>query len=313
MNTSLTQTFVGIDISKDKLDVAFFGHTHFWHYPNNQAGIDKLCCWLSQLDPALIVLEASGGYEQALLRKMGKCDLPVAFINPARARYFARSIGLHAKTDRIDAQVLARYGHSLKPDQKSLPTDQEVYLSSLVTRRKQVLDMISVEKMRLHTTSPDLLHYLHTNIASLEAQLEELNTVIEAMINKDEVWQEKETLLKTIPGVGKVTAFSMLALMPELGNLNRKEVAALAGLAPLNRDSGRWQGKRFIYGGRASVRTALFMAAVSASRFNPNIRVFYQRLIDNGKPTKVALVACMRKLLVIMNAMLRTQSAWQPA
>lgn len=313
MNTSITKKHIGIDISKDKLDIAIFGQTEVWQYLNDHEGIEALNDWLSELDPELIVLEASGGYEQAVLREMGRRDLPVALINPARARYFARSIGLHAKTDRIDAQVLARYGYSLTPDQKPIPTDQEAYLSGLVTRRKQVLDMISAEKMRLHTTQPEFLHYVRANIASLQSQLEALNMEIETLIHTDEVWQEKEKLLKTIPGVGKVTAFSMLALMPELGKLNRKEIAALAGLAPLNRDSGRWQGKRFIYGGRASVRTALFMAAVSASRFNPNIRVFYQRLIDNGKPTKVALVACMRKLLVIMNAILRTQSAWQPA
>jgi len=313
METSSTNTYVGIDVSKAYLDVACLGHTTTHRFDNGEDGFSELASWLRRCDPSKIVIEASGGYEKQVLINLASKGFPIALVNPLRIRHFARSLGRLAKTDRLDAYVLAEYARSIDPPLYRVPSSAQRQLSRLIARRSQVSGMLVAEKNRLHLADATLAPRIQKHIDWLQAELEADMVEIERCVAADPDWQYNLRLLQTVPGVGPVTAFTLLAHLPELGHLPARPLAALVGVAPINRDSGQWRGKRFIQGGRAIVRSALYMAALSGSRFNPVLRDFYQSLIARGKPPKVALTACMRKLLIMLNAILRDQTAWHPA
>ena len=305
-----TQLFVGIDISKNHLDVALNPGEQTFTCPNTEAGIQKLIGRLQKLNPQIILLEATGGYEFLLLAALREADLPACFINPKLVRSFARGAGIAAKTDRLDAQVLAR----MRPQPRTLPTQQQQELKLLLTRRRQLLEMIQMENNRLDPTPlPRIAQSIRQTIQSLEAQLAVLNREIDDFFQQHPLWVQLEQTLTSVLGVGHLSALILMAYLPELGRLNRKEIAALAGVAPFNRDSGQWRGQRHIEGGRSPLRHGLYMATLVATRCNPVIQACYQRLLAKGKAKKVALIACMRKLLTILNAMVRKQQLWCPS
>lgn len=303
--------FVGIDVSKAWLDVAVDEQKEGWHVSNDDAGICGLVKQLKKLKPQLIVLEATGGFEMLVVAEVSQAGLPVAVVNAKRVRDFAKAIGQIAKTDKLDARVLAHFAAAIRPEVRSLRSEEEEQLTALLTRRRQVLDMLTVERNRLVTVRAQMRTDIEAHIDWLSNSLKELNQEIEEFVQGSPLWKEKDALLQSVPGVGPVTSATMLGMLPELGLLNRQEIAALVGVAPFNKDTGGKQGKRRIFGGRADVRNVLYMAALSAKKYNPFIRTFYTRLIQHGKEKKVALTACMRKLLVILNAMLRTQQPWR--
>ena len=307
------KVYVGIDVSKARLDVAEEPREQIWQADNQAASIALLVKRLAKLKPTLIVVEATGGYEGHLVEALCSANLPVARVNPGRVRKFAQGMNWLAKTDRIDARLLARFGEKANPRLTQLPSEQEKRLAALVKRRKQVLDMLVAEQNRLENADPDVLAYILGSISTLKSQLDELDDAIQSHIEQTPDLKKKQDLLTTVPGVGKVTASTLTAQLPELGSCDRKQIAALVGVAPFSHDSGKMRGRRFIRGGRPPIRSVLYMATLSATRFNPVIRTFYNRLISSGKPFKVAIVACMRKLLTILNAMIRTNSSWQPA
>jgi transposase len=303
--------FIGIDVSKTWLDVAVHEPALGWRTGNDDAGIAGLVQRLKDLQPDLVLLEATGGFELPLVAELRYAQLPTVVTNPRRVRDFARSTGRLAKTDKLDAQVLAHFAAAVRPQLREMPTEEEEQLTGLLTRRRQVVDMLTVEKNRLHTVRPALRGDLEEHIVWLEGKLAKLDRDIDQLIQASAIWKEKDALLQSTPGVGRVTARTLLAMLSELGSLNRQEIAALVGVAPVNKDSGRKRGKRRIFGGRAAVRSVLYMAALAAKRYNPKIKEFYERLIQHGKEKKVALVACMRKLLVILNAMIRSNQPWR--
>lgn len=305
--------FIGIDVSKARLDVAVHDPASSWQADNSDTGIAAAVARLAALRPQLIVLEATGGFELRLVAALLHARLPTAVINPRRARDFARATGQLAKTDKLDARVLAHLAASLRPTIRTLPTEAEEHLAALLTRRRQLVEMLAVEQNRWQTVRVALRPELEEHIAWLQRKVEGLDGDIERFVQSSPVWSATDALLRSVPGVGPVTARTLLGMLPELGQLNRQQIAALVGVAPLNKDSGNRRGRRRVYGGRAAVRRVLYMAALAASRFNPSIRAFYQRLLRQGKEKKVALTACMRKLLVILNAMVRTQQPWRPA
>jgi transposase len=310
-----SKLFVGIDVSKAGLDVAVYEQKEGWRVSNDDVGIRGLVKTLKKLKPKLIVLEPTGGFEMLLVAELSRAGLPVAVVNGKRVRDFAKATGRIAKTDKLDARVLAHFAAAIRPEVRSLRNEEEEQLTALLIRRKQILDMLTVEKNRLVTVRAKMRPDLEAHIHWLSNQLKELDQEIEELVKGSPLWKEKDTLLQSVPGVGPVTSATMLGMLPELGLLNRQEIAALVGVAPFNKDTGAKQGKRRIFGGRADVRSVLYMAALSAKKHNPFIRTFYQRLIQHGKEKKVALTACMRKLLVILNAMIRTNQPWrsQPA
>ena len=312
METSSTKAYVGIDVSKAYLDVACLDLTTTHRFDNGEDGFNELARFLRRCNPSKIVIEASGGYEKQALIDLASKGLPVALVNPLRVRHFARSLGRLAKTDRIDAYVLAEYARSVDPPLYRVPSSAQRQLSRLIARRNQLSGMLVAEKNRLHSADPTFARRIQKHIDWLQAELEADMVEIQGCVAGDPDWQNNLRLLQTVPGVGPITAFTLLAYLPELGHLPARPLAALVGVAPINRDSGQWRGKRFIQGGRTIVRSALYMAALSGSRFNPVLRGFYQSLIARGKPPKVALTACMRKLLIILNAILREQKAWNP-
>jgi transposase len=313
MTTTQTDTFIGIDVSKAHLDVAVRPSDASWRVDNDEPGIRSLVAKLQALAPTLIVVEATGGYETAGVAALAAEGLPVAVINPCQARDFARSLGKRAKTDPIDARVLARFAEAIRPEVRALPDAAAQALQATLVRRRQVLEMLVAEKNRLGPSShASVQARLRDHIQWLAAELEDLDGQLRRQLRDSPVWREKDDLLQSVKGVGPVLATTLLAELPELGQLNRKQIAALVGVAPFNRDSGKLQGKRMIWGGRASVRTSLYMATLSASRTNPVIRDYYARLLAAGKLKKVALVACMRKLLTILNAMMHSGTAWDP-
>lgn len=305
------EIFIGIDVSKAHLDIAVHSQAKDWRVENSEAGIVALVQQLQELSPTLIVLEATGGFELRLVAELQAAGLPTVVTNPRRARQFARSIGKLAKTDKLDAQLLAHLGAALRPEPRPLPSEQEEQLTALLTRRRQLLDMITVEKNRLVTVRPSMRADIQEHLAWLKPKLAKLDEELDQFVQGSPLWQAKDEVLQSAPGIGRITSSTLLAMLPELGTLDRQEIAALVGVAPVNRDSGRKRGKRHIFGGRAPVRAVLYMAALSAKRHNPTIRKFYERLLERGKEKKVALVACMRKLLVILNAMVRSHQAWQ--
>jgi transposase len=304
---------VGIDVSKEHLDVAVRPDGQRFRFTNNEPGITELLKRLRKLRPERIVLEPTGGYESALVHAASAAQLPVVVINARHVRQFAQSIGKLAKTDTIDADVLAHYGEAIKPELRPLKDENVRALEAHVTRRRQLVDMRSAEKKRKQQ-APNAVHAsIDTVIAFLDKQIDDVDSDIDKMIRSSPLWHEGDDRIQSPPGVARVTSATMLSLLPELGTLNRKQISSLVGVAPLNRDSGRSKGKRSTWGGRAPVRAALYMAAQAASRFNPVIRRLRERLEANGKPYKVAMVACMRKLLTILNAMMRDKTRWNPA
>lgn len=306
-----TQLFVGIDVSKDHLDLALSQDEQSWQFANSLEGIDAIAELLEEHEVELIVLEATGGYEQLALHQLQQ-TFPVAIVNPRRVRAFARANGLLAKTDRIDAHNLAHFAQVIQPHTQPSCSEAQKQLAGMVARRRQLHRMLTAERNRLRNAHPALQPQLQAHIAWLRQALKDLDAEIKCLMNGDPELNEKAELLQSAPAVGMVTAASLLGDLPELGTLDRKQIAALVGVAPMNQDSGRKSGRRRIKGGRAPIRASLYMAALSASRFNPEIRLFYLRLLDNGKEKKVALTACMRKLLTMLNAMMRDQKHWNP-
>jgi transposase len=309
---SKSLVFVGIDVSKDTLDVALSPQGQPLSFPNNDEGIAKLAARLLEIKPALILLEATGGFERSVFTDLAVAKLPVVRVNPRQVRDFAKAMGKLAKTDRIDALVLAHFAQVAHPTPQHLPGPQAEALESLVNRRRQLVTMLTMEKNRLGTALTKLRPHLQRHIDWLEKAIKDLDSDIGQMIESSPTWKEQDDLLQSFPGAGPTLSYTLIAKLPELGHVNSKEIASLVGVAPFNRDSGLMRGKRAIWGGRASVRTVLYMAAISAIRWNQDINRFYDRLCQKGKSKKVAITACMRKILVILNAMLKTKTHWQP-
>ena len=302
--------YAGIDVAQDWLDVAVYGIGQPWRVTSDEQGMEGLIGTLREQGVHLVVLEATGGYEVPITVALGTAGIPVAVVNPRQVRDFARSLGKLAKTDRLDAQVLAHFAEATKPTPRPLPDEQARDLRALAARRRQVLQMHAAELQRRQRALPVVRQRIDRVLAVLEQELGDLHQDLADRLRRSPLWREQEDLLRGVPGVGPALTFSLLAGLPELGTLSSKQVAALVGVAPLNRDSGRWRGKRVVWGGRAHVRAALYMPTVVAVRWNPVLREFYQRLVAAGKPKKVALVACMRKLLIILNAMLKHRTPW---
>ncbi|MFC1919874.1 IS110 family transposase [Chloroflexota bacterium] len=302
---------VGVDVAKSALDVAVSDSGETRRFTNDHEGISQAVRYIADLKPAGIIIEATGSLEMPLAAALQASRLPVAVINPRQVRDFARATGVLAKTDTIDARVLALFGARVKPEIRPLPDKKTREMARLLTRRRQIIGMLTAERNRLSQTDEDVRTGIETHIKWLDGALSEINDDLERRIRHSPSWQEKDNLFKSVPGVGKVVSSTLLIELPELGSLNRRKIAALAGVAPLNRDSGIMRGRRTVWGGRARLRAVLYMAALVASRCNPIIAAFYQRLLDSGKAKKVALVACMRKLLTILNAMARTMTAWR--
>ena len=307
-----TLVCVGIDVSQSQLDVAVRPGTHF-SVPNDAHGVVTVVAQLRRLAPVRIVLEATGGLEMCLAGALAAVGLPVVVVNPRQVRDFARATGQLAKTDALDAQILAHFAEVIRPQVRPLPDAQTQALAALTTRRRQLVEMLTAEKNRLRTAAPVIRKSLRTHVAWLQRERTQLDTALAQVIQDSPVWRAKDDLLRSVPGVGPVLTTTVLANLPELGTLTNKQIAALAGVAPLNRDSGTLHGKRMVWGGRAQVRATLYMAAIVATRYNPMIKAFYQRLCGLGKAKKVALVACMRKLLTILNAMLKSGTPWRKA
>jgi transposase len=304
---------VGIDVSKDRLDVSVHPAGAALSYSRDAAGIELLIGMLAPLAPQLVAVEATGGFETVVTASLAAAGLPVVVVNPAQVRSFAGALGKRAKTDRIDAQVIAHFAAATKPPVRPLPDAATQALADLVTRRRQIIQMIVAEGQREKRASARARKSIQRLLKSLRGELSEIDGEIDESVRGSAIWSERENLLASVPGVGSGTARTMLAELPELGSLNRRQIAALAGLAPFTRQSGKWRGKSFIGGGRASVRTALFMAAMTAMRCNPTLRAFHQRLRAAGKPKMVALIAVARKLLTMLNAILRDKTPWQTA
>jgi transposase len=305
--------YVGIDVSKDQLDIALRPDGDTWSMPNDASGIAEVVQRLAQLHPKLVVLEATGGLQLPVASALASAGLPLSMVNPRQVRDFARATGRLAKTDRLDAQVLAHFAEAVRPTPYPLPDAQTQELTALLTRRHQVVEMLTAEKNRRRATRSEAVRQrVQDHIHWLEQELADLDDDLERTLRESPLWREKDNLLRSVPGIGRVVSITLLAGLPELGPLSRHQIAALVGVAPVNRDSGRFRGKRTVWGGRARVRAALYMAALTASRYNPIIKAFYHRLCSAGKARKVALTACMRKLLIILNSMVKHQQTWTP-
>lgn len=306
--------YVGIDVSKATLDVAFGADGELVQVTNDEAGIKDLVARLAKAAPELVVLEATGGYESLVAAAVAGKGIPVAVVNPRQVRDFAKATGVLAKTDRIDAQVLARFAEAVRPEPRPLPTPEARELEEFLNRRRQIVDMLTMEKNRLAiAATAQMKKSLTKHIAWLEEALRRANDDIDKAVRASPAWREHEDLLRSVPGIGPVSARTLLAELPELGTLNRKQIAALVGVAPLNRDSGTMRGTRSCWGGRAVIRQVLYMATLAAVRRNPRIKAVYAALRARGKKHKVALVACMRKLLTILTAMVRQKRHWSPS
>ena len=307
-------TYVGIDVSKDRLDVHILPQDEAFAVERNGAGLAALVKRLTPLLPSLVVVEATGGFESTTAAALAGAGLPLAIINPAQVRHYAQALGKRAKTDPIDAKVIARFAADVRPEARALPDELTQYLADLVARRRQIVEMMQAERQReRRTTVKRLRKSIARLIAALEKELAELDRDIDDTVRGSPVWREKEDLLASVPGVGPKTAHTLIAELPELGLLDRKTVASLAGVAPYTRQSGKWKGKSMIGGGRKTVRSAIFIAAMVACRYNPVLKRFYERLLGAGKPKVLAIVAVARKLLTILNAILRDKKPWQPA
>lgn len=311
--TTSSGKFVGIDVAKDKLDIAVLGEKKASQVGNDEVGIAKLIKKLQTLDPELIVVEATGGYQRAVVLGLYEAGLPVAVVNPSRVRQYARASGLFAKTDKLDAFNLAEFGKQMKPRQFEAKSESGRYISALMVRRRQVEEMLKAEKSRLRTVHADMRGSLERMIGTLKEEIKRLERDLDQFMQENEDWQEQEQILTSAKGVGRVTAATVLAELPELGKLDRKKIAALVGLAPMNSDSGKKRGYRKTKGGRIEVRNVLYMSTLVATRYNPLIQAQYQELLRRGKVKKVALTACMRKFLTILNAMMRDKVPFRQA
>lgn len=305
--------FIGIDVSKRWLDIAVAGSGEATRVSNDNAGISGVIRELGEVQPERVVLEATGGYEKVLVQALHAGGIPVVVVNPRQVRDFARATGRLAKTDRIDAQVLAQFASVLKPEPRQLKDESESELTVLVRRRSQLTSLLTMERNRKKlVTHPSVLASLERTIKHLKQELVDLNREIDRMIEAEPAMRKRSQLYRSVPGVGPRVASALLAELPELGRLNRKQIASLVGVAPLNWDSGMFRGKRAVWGGRRQVRCALYMGALVAAAHNPVLRALYRRLVASGKAKKLALVACMRKLLTILNAMAATSTPWNP-
>jgi transposase len=308
------ENVVGIDVSKARLDVYWGSDESLTQVANTESEIDGLVKALKERAPTSIVLEATGGLQRQLVAALVAGGLPVAVVNARQVRDFAKALGRLAKTDQIDAKVLALFAIAIRPAVRALPDEESQAFADLLSRRRQLVEMLTMEKLRLKQARDRVVRQdLKKHIAWLENQLRASDEGLRQTVEKSPVWQAKRDLLSEVKGLGQVTVFTLLACLPELGTLDRKAIAALVGVAPLNRDSGTLRGRRRVWGGRANVRAVLYMATLAAIRFNPRIRAFNQQLRERGKVAKVAIVACMRKLLTILNAMLRDNAPWDAA
>ena len=303
--------YVGIDVAKAQVDVAVRPTGDRWEVPHDEAGVRRLVSRLKTLEPVMVLLEASGGLELRLVAALAAEAVPVVVVNPRQVRDFARATGKLAKTDSLDAAAIAHFAEAVRPPVRPLRDAETQALNSLAARRHQVMTMLVSEKNRLSSATVAVRPRIDAHIAWLEGELDDLDEGLRQTLRQSPIWREKDDLLRTVPGVGERLSMTLLAYLPELGTLDRRQVAALVGVAPFNRDSGTLRGKRTVWGGRARVRAALYMGALAASRFNPVIRDFYRRLLAAGKPKKLALIACMRKLLTILNSMLKHHSPWR--
>jgi len=306
--------YVGIDVSKDRLDVHVRPTGEAFAVSRDGRGLEELVVRLRGLTPALVAVEATGGYEIIVAAAIAGAGIALAVVNPGQVRHFAQAVGKRAKTDPVDAAVIAHFSEAVKPEPRSIPNEEAQLLSDLVARRRQIIEMIGAERQReKRLTNRRVRKSIARLIAALEKELATVDSDIDDLVRGSPVWREKEDLLASVPGIGAITARTLLAELPELGTLDRRRIASLAGLAPFTRQSGQWRGKSMILGGRASVRSALFICAMVASQHNPFLRAFHQRLIAAGKPKMVALIAVARKLLTILNAILRDNKPWQIA
>lgn len=301
--------YVGIDIAKDKLDVWVPGKHGV--FTNDQEGHEKLIRFLKRFTINVVVMEATGGFETALAIALAEAEVPLAIVNPRQVRDYAKALGRLAKTDKIDAEVIALFGEATKLEAQELPSEAQRRLRALVARRRQILGMLKAEEDRLRKVrEPEIRTSIEEVIETLKKQLDQLDDDSDRELRQSPLWKDKLELLLSVPGIGPVSAKTLLAELPELGSVSNKKIAMLAGLAPINCDSGKQKGRRVTWGGRSAIRSVLYMAAMSAARYNPVIRKFYDRLVDKGRPKKVALVAAMRKLLTILNAMMRDETHW---
>ena len=305
--------FVGIDVSKTQLDVHLRPSGEVWTEENTSQGWIRIVQRFAQLRPTLIVMEATGGLEQPLAALLTSESLSVAIANPRQVRDFARSTGRLAKTDRLDAEAISHFAEVIRPQPRPLPDEPTQQLNALVTRRRQIVERIVAEENRCPNATPIVRDRIRSHVKWLRQELKALDDDLDQTLRQSPVWREKRETLCSAPGVGPVVSSTLLAELPELGTLNGKEISALVGVAPFNAESGTWRGRRVIWGGRKASRSALYMATLVATRFNPVIRDFYQRLLERGKPKKVALTACMRKFLVILNAMVKSGTHWNSA
>lgn len=307
--------FVGIDVAKVELVIATHPDGERWTVANDERGVHALVERLRPMTPTLIVLEATGGYELLGVAALAAAELPVVVVNPRQVRDFARATGQLAKTDRLDADILARFAEKVRPAVRPIPTAEARELDAMLTRRRQLIEMLGAERNRLGQVfgkgNRAVTKSLKAHIAFLERELRIADSDLGDAIRRSPAWQEQDDLMRSVPGVGPVLSHTLLADLPELGHLSRREIAKLVGIAPLSRDSGTWRGRRFVQGGRAAVRGVLYMGTLVAARHNPVIGAFYRRLVAAGKPKKLALVACMRKLLTILNVMVRTNTRWR--
>ena len=311
MKTESSEVFIGVDISKKQLDIANDSTSEVWSELNNDDGVSLTVKKLTSVKPCLVVMEATGGLETLLYSSLVSAGLPAVVVNPRQIRDFAKALGKLAKTDAIDARVLARFGALMRPEIRPIKDEETRELAALVTRRRQLLGMRTAEKTRLRQTSDKWTKKdIKSHIKVLDRHISKMEKEIANNVKNTPGWKEKDKIITSVPGAGPNLSSYLLANLPELGKLNRREIATLVGVAPLNRDSGKFRGTRMVWGGRAQVRAALYMSALSASKYNPSIKLFYKRLIEKGKKPKVALTACMRKLLTIINTMVKNNTTW---
>lgn len=307
-----SKVFVGIDVSKSELEVGILPDSRTWKTSNDQKGLSELVKSLRDLSPAIIVMEATGGLQMPAAGMLAAAGLPVVVINPRQVRHFAKALGILAKTDRIDALVLAQYGEKMRPEPRPLKDEQTQELEALLTRRRQLVEILTAEQNRLKTASRGVASNIRAHITWLNQNIQDVDKDLTISVKSTPIWREKDEIIQSFTGAGRVLSFTLLAGVPELGLLNRRKTGALVGVVPFNRDSGRFKGKRSIWGGRAHVRAVLYMATLAAIRFNPVIKQFHKRLVEAGKKPKVAITACMHKVLTILNALVRKGTRWDP-
>ena len=303
--------WIGIDVSNESLDVAARPTGEFWSVSNTDKGVLGIVARLEPFSPEMIVVEATGGLEALVVTALASAGLPVVAVNPRQVRNFAKATGRLAKTDKIDAHVIAHFGEAVRPDIRPVKDKGLQELTELITRRRQIIDMLTAEKNRLKRASKQVAKDIEAHVAWLKKRLDRTDAELLKRIKKNPLWHEKDVICRSVPGVGPVLSMSLLANLPELGKVSPRQISALVGVAPFNHDSGKYHGRRIVWGGRANVRAVLYMAALVAVRFNPRIKAFYEKLINNGKKPKVAITACMHKLLIILNAMVRDGTTWR--